>query len=110
MPIDSSDHIKVGILRERSSGERRVAVVPADVKKLNPKVTFVLESGADREASFDDNAYIGAGARIAAQREVLEVADLVVKIGPPGANEMPLAGRVLVSLGGRDPSIVGNHS
>jgi NAD(P) transhydrogenase subunit alpha len=107
MPIDSSDRIKVGILRERSSGERRVAVIPADVKKLNPKVTFVVESGAGREAGFDDNAYIGAGARIAAQREVLEVADLVVKIRPPGANEMPLAGRVLVSLGGRDPSIVG---
>jgi len=107
MPIDSSDRIKVGILRERSSGERRVAVIPADVKKLDPKVTFVVESGAGREAGFDDNAYIGAGARIAAQREVLEVADLVVKIRPPGANEMPLAGRILVSLGGRDPSIVG---
>src|ERR1700733_10806074 len=106
MPIDSSDRIKVGVLRERLNGERRVAMIPVDMAKLNPRMTFVVESGAGCEAGFDDNTYLGAGARIAAQREVLETADLVVKIRPPGAVEMPPAGRVLVSLGGRDPSIV----
>src|SRR6267378_3496843 len=106
MPIDSSDRIKVGVLLERASGERRVALIPADIRKLNSKATFIVESGAGREAGFDDDTYIGAGARMAAQREILEISDVVVKIRPPGANEIPLSGRTLVSLGGRDPYIV----
>src|SRR5260221_12880568 len=105
MPIDSSDRIKVGVLLERASGERRVALIPADIKKLNSKARFIVESGAGREAGFDDNAYIGAGARIAALREILEISDVIVKIRPPGANEIPLSGRTLVSLGGHDPNL-----
>src|SRR5258708_19137947 len=106
MPMDSSDRIKVGVLLERASGERRVALIPADIKKLNSKATVIVESGAGREAGFDDNTYIGAGARIAAQREILEISDVIVKIRPPGVNEIPPSGRTLVSLGGRDPYIV----
>src|SRR5260221_10985863 len=106
MPIDSSDRIKVGVLLERASGERRVALIPTDIKKLNSKATFIVESGAGREAGFDDNTYMGAGARIAAQREILEISDVIVKIRPPGANEIPPCGRTLVSPGGRDPYIV----
>ena len=106
MPIDGSDRIKVGVLLERARGERRVALIPADMKKLNSKANFIVESGAGREAGFDDETYIGAGARIAAQREILDISDVVVKIRPPSVNEMPLSGRTLVSLGGRDPDIV----
>jgi NAD(P) transhydrogenase subunit alpha len=106
MPIYSSDRIKAGVLLERASGERRVALIPADIKKLNSTVKFLVESGAGREAGFDDNAYIGAGARIATQREILEISDVIVKIRPPGVDEIPLSGRTLISLGGRDPHIV----
>ena len=106
MPIDSSDRIKVGVLLERASGERRVALIPADIKKLHSKATFIVESGAGRKAGFDDDTYVGAGARVAAQREILEISDVIVKIRPPGVNEIPPSGRTLVSLGGRDPYIV----
>src|SRR5277367_2870249 len=106
MPIYSSDRIKAGVLLERASGERRVALIPADIEKLNSTVKFLVESGAGREAGFDDNAYIGAGARIATQREILEISDVIVKIRPPGVGEIPFSGRTLVSLGGRDPYVV----
>jgi NAD(P) transhydrogenase subunit alpha len=106
MPIDGSNRIKVGVLRERASGERRVALIPADLKRLNSNATFVVESGAGREAGFDDDAYASAGTRIAAQREILDTSDVIVKIRPPDANEFPLSGRTLVSLGGRDPYVV----
>jgi NAD(P) transhydrogenase subunit alpha len=105
MPIDRSDRVNVGVLVERASGERRVALIPADIKKLNSKVTFVVESGAGREAGFDDNTYVDAGARIADLRETLGSSDVVVKVRPPGVDEMPLAGRTLVSLGGHDPNL-----
>jgi H+-translocating NAD(P) transhydrogenase subunit alpha len=53
MPIYSSDRIKVGVLLERASGERRVALIPADIEKLNSKARFLVESGAGREAGFE---------------------------------------------------------
>ena len=83
MPMGRSDHTNVGVLVERASGERRVALIPADIKKLTSKVTFVIESGAGREAGFEDNAYLDAGARIAELREILESSDVVIKVRPP---------------------------
>jgi NAD(P) transhydrogenase subunit alpha len=105
MPIGSPDRITVGVLLERASGERRVALIPPDVKKLISKVTFVVESGAGREAGFEDNTYVEAGARIATLREILESSDVVVKVRPPRLDEMPHAGRTLVSLRGPDPNV-----
>src|ERR1700680_4226079 len=93
----------VGILAERSSGERRVALIPGDIKKLISKAAFLIESGAGREAGFDDNAYVDAGARIADSRDIFETCDVVVKVRRPGVDETPRAGRTLVSLGGHDP-------
>jgi NAD(P) transhydrogenase subunit alpha len=105
MPVGSSDRINVGVLAERARGERRVAVVPADIKKLISKGTFVIESGAGNEAGFDDNTYLDAGARIAGLREILESSDVLVKVRPPGIDEMPPAGRTLISLGGHDANL-----
>jgi NAD(P) transhydrogenase subunit alpha len=105
MPIGSSDRMNIGVLVERATGERRVALIPADIKKLISKATFVIESGAGREAGFDDNTYLDAGARIADSRAILESSDVVIKVRPPGVDEMPLAGRTLVSLGGHDPKL-----
>jgi NAD(P) transhydrogenase subunit alpha len=105
MPIGKSDRISVGVLVERASGERRVALIPADIKKLISRATFVIESGAGREAGFEDNTYVEAGARIADSREILENCDVVVKVRPPGVDETPRSGRALVSLGGRDPDL-----
>jgi H+-translocating NAD(P) transhydrogenase subunit alpha len=105
MPIGSSDRINIGVLVERASGERRVALIPADIRKLISKASFVIESGAGREAGFDDNTYVEAGARIATLREILGSSDVIVKVRPPGVDEMPPAGRTLVSLGGHDPNL-----
>ena len=105
MPIGSPDRITVGVPLERASGERRVALIPPDIKKLTSKVSFVVESGAGREAGFDDSAYVEAGARIANSREILDSSDVVVKVRPPRLDEMPPAGRTLISLRGPDPNV-----
>jgi H+-translocating NAD(P) transhydrogenase subunit alpha len=105
MPIGSPDRITVGVPLERASGERRVALIPPDIKKLISKVMFVVESGAGREAGFEDNTYVEAGARIATSREVLDSSDVVVKVRPPRLDEMPPAGRTLISLRGPDPNV-----
>lgn len=105
MSIGSSDRINIGILAERATGERRVALIPADIKKLISKAGFVIESGAGRKAGFDDTTYVEAGARIADAWEVLENCDVVIKVRPPDRSETPRAGRTLISLGGHDPNL-----
>jgi NAD(P) transhydrogenase subunit alpha len=100
-----TQQIVVGVLSERAAGERRVALIPADIKKLISSATFVIEGGAGREAGFKDNAYVDAGARIVDSREILEGCDVVVKVRPPSVDETPRGGRTLISLGGRDPDL-----
>jgi H+-translocating NAD(P) transhydrogenase subunit alpha len=95
----------IGVLAERAARERRVALIPADIRKLIANAAFVIESGAGREAGFDDNAYVDAGARIAASQDILENCDVVVKVRSPAADEVPRTGGILVSLGGHDPDI-----
>jgi proton-translocating NAD(P)+ transhydrogenase subunit alpha len=68
MPIGHSDRINIGVLAERAAGQRRVALIPSDIGKLISKAGFVIESGAGREAGFDDNTYVEAGARTHARR------------------------------------------
>jgi NAD(P) transhydrogenase subunit alpha len=105
MPKSRSDRINIGVLVERTAGERRVALIPSDIGKLISKAGFVIESGAGREAGFDDNAYVAAGARIGDSWQVLEDCDVVVKVRPPGRSETPGEGRTLISLGGHDPNL-----
>ena len=100
-----TQQIVIGVLAERATGERRVALIPPDIKKLSSIAKFLIESGAGREAGFDDDMYVDAGARIADSKDILESCDVVVKVRPPGVGETPRAGRTLVSLGGRDPNL-----
>jgi NAD(P) transhydrogenase subunit alpha len=98
----STEQIVVGVLAERAAGERRVALIPADIKKLISKAIFVVERAAGHEAGFNDDAYVNAGARIADSREILESCDIVVKVKAPARDETPRTGGTLISLGGHD--------
>jgi H+-translocating NAD(P) transhydrogenase subunit alpha len=105
MPIGSPDRVTVGVPLERAGGERRVALIPSDIKKLASKLAFLVESGAGRLAGFEDSAYAEAGARIANLREILDSSGVIVKVRPPRLDEMPPAGRILVSLLGPNPNV-----
>ena len=55
--------MRVGIPRETTEGERRVALVPETVGKLAAQgFELVIENGAGDAASFTDDAYAEAGA------------------------------------------------
>jgi len=100
-----TQQVVIGVLAERANGERRVTLIPSDIKKLLSKAEFVVESGAGHEAGFDDNEYVDAGARMVDSREILEKCDIVLKVRPPAIDEVPRAGRVLISLGGHDSDL-----
>jgi NAD(P) transhydrogenase subunit alpha len=76
--------MRVGIPRETTEGERRVALVPETVGKLSGAgFNLVVESGAGEAASFPDGAYSEAGATLGDPWE----ADGVVKVRKPSPDE-----------------------
>src|SRR6266576_3863443 len=76
--------MRVGIPRETTQGERRVALVPETVGKLAAGgFELVVEQGAGAAASFPDDAYTNAGAVIGDPWD----ADGVVKVRKPSPDE-----------------------
>jgi len=69
--------MRVGVLRERREGERRVAATVDSVKKLiGLGAVVVVESGAGLGSAVTDDAYRSAGAEVAA--------DAAAALGAPG--------------------------
>lgn len=72
------------VLREESPGERRVALVPADVTRLVPLGVHVeVDAGAGDAAAFTDEQYRSAGAYVGEPGRALSGRALVVCVGPP---------------------------
>jgi NAD(P) transhydrogenase subunit alpha len=79
--------MKVGVAKETSPGERRVALVPETVSKLAGQGFEVLvERGAGQGASLADEAYAEAGARLVPS--VWGEVDAVVKVQKPDQDEV----------------------
>lgn len=80
--------MQIGVPRETLAGETRVAATPKSVEQLL-KLGFdvSIESQAGLLASFDDAAYVAAGATIATLDEVWN-SDLVLKVNAPNDDEI----------------------
>jgi alanine dehydrogenase len=91
----------IGIPKEKSAQEHRVALAPSGVKTLVQAGARVwVESGAGVEAGYSDLEYQQAGATTAFSRtEVFGRAELVVGIQPPGqkSREFLHPGQVVVA-------------
>ncbi len=82
--------MKVGVPRESTTGERRVAIVPeAAAKLVAAKHEVIVESGAGTGSGHDDEAYRRAGATVG-DRNAAFGADVVVKVQKPSADEIAL--------------------
>ncbi len=80
MPSDTSS-LTVGVPKETSAQERRVAIVPADVRSLKKAGFEVLvESNAGLHGGFLDAQYTQQGARIAADRAEFAAAEVIVHV------------------------------
>jgi NAD(P) transhydrogenase subunit alpha len=79
--------MQIGVLKETSPGERRVALVPESVKKLiQAGYSITVEAGAGESAGFPDQAYRDAGASVDPDpQSVVGAADLTLKVNPPVA-------------------------
>ncbi len=93
--------MKVGVPRETLPGERRVALVPEALAKLEAAgIEILVERGAGTAAAFPDTAYEEAGAKIVSADDVYAQADCVVKVQKPTEVEAAKlrAGQALVGL------------
>jgi NAD(P) transhydrogenase subunit alpha len=76
--------MKVAVVRETAPGERRVALVPEVVAKLQVAgFEVLLESGAGERAWLTDDAFAEAGASVTGRAEALAEADAVLLVGKP---------------------------
>ena len=77
--------MQVGVLAERTDGERRVALTPEGAKALKGKnMSVLVEMGAGERAGFSDQAYQDAGADIAPNGgAVIATADIILKVLGP---------------------------
>ncbi|MFM6976929.1 MAG: alanine dehydrogenase [Sphingobacteriaceae bacterium] len=94
------NRIYIGIPKETSFQENRIALTPLSVAVLvNNDHEVVIESGAGQAANFSDREYSEQGARIVYDKKEVYQADIIIKIAPPTEEEIALmkTGQVLFS-------------
>ena len=83
--------LKIGIPKELSFQERRVALVPETVSLLVAHGHNVLiESKAGENSNFSDNEYSEAGAEISSDRNAIYQCNIILKVAPPSEEEVDL--------------------
>jgi len=97
--------MKVAVLKETRSGERRVALVPQGVQALTKSgLSVTIQSGAGAASGVSDADYEAAGATVASDaHETLQDAGIVLRVNPPSVSDpdevsdLP-AGSILLSF------------
>jgi alanine dehydrogenase len=88
-----NQELVIGIPKEESLQEKRVALVPEAVALLVARGHQVLiESGAGDQAHFQDNDYSESGAHIVYDRRQVFQTGMVIKVEPPTMDEVQLMG------------------
>lgn len=84
-------NVSIGVPRETSFQENRVALVPEAVGLLVQNGHQVLiETNAGKAANFPDNEYSEHGGQIVYTAEEVFKADIILKVGPPSETEIDL--------------------
>ena len=87
----NSDKLFIGIPKERTFQEHRVALVPHSVSTLVALGhRVVIEAGAGLHSRFTDHEYSEAGAEIVHSREEVFKCGLLLKVTPPTLDDIDL--------------------
>lgn len=77
---------KIAILKETIKNEKRVVLLPANIKILSEEYEVMVESGAGKRLGIEDFCYSNKGANIVSKEEAWS-ADLVLKYKAPTNDE-----------------------
>jgi NAD(P) transhydrogenase subunit alpha len=81
--------MKVGVAKETAPGERRVALVPEALGKLQAAGAEILvESGAGAGSAIPDAAYVEAGATVVPTDQLYRESDVILRVAKPSADEV----------------------
>jgi alanine dehydrogenase len=84
-------NLLIGIPKETSFQERRVALVPEAVSLLVANGHHVrIETKAGEGSNFSDNDYSEAGAEICVDPKEIYSCDIILKVAPPSGDELDL--------------------
>ena len=76
--------MKVGVAKETAPGERRVALVPEALGKLQAAgLEILVETGAGAGSAIPDSAFADAGATIVPTDELYQQSDVVLRVAKP---------------------------
>lgn len=103
--------MRIGVPKETTDGERRVALVPEAVSKLTKSagaddaspLRIIVQRGAGAGALIPDQAYADAGAELVEDAGTVLGADVVVKVAAPDAEEIGQLGSGSVLIGFLSP-------
>jgi H+-translocating NAD(P) transhydrogenase subunit alpha len=93
--------MKAGVVKETAPGERRVALVPDAVAKLQGAgIEVLVERGAGEAAWLSDSAYADAGATIVSTAELYRDADVILTVTRPPADvaDMLRPGQAVIGM------------
>ena len=81
-------NLVIGIPKEESNEENRVALVPSSVHNLVLHGhNVIIEAGAGEKSFYKDNDYSEAGAEIVSSNKRIYESDIILKITPPTIEE-----------------------
>jgi NAD(P) transhydrogenase subunit alpha len=81
--------MKVGVAKETAPGERRVALVPEALGRLQQAgLEILVEAGAGAGSAIPDSAFTDAGATIVPADELYKQSDVVLRVAKPSSDEV----------------------
>lgn len=95
----------IGVPKESHETEKRVSLVPNDVKKLvRLGAEILLEENLGEKAGFSDAEYVEDGAEISSDRnEILQTSDIILRIRKPEIEEINKLKKSCVHISFLDP-------
>jgi len=97
--------MRIAVMKESCPGERRIPLLPATAEKLvKLGAEVAVEAGLGQSCRFEDADYEKAGAAVsAARRELLQSADIVLRLRKPPADEIGLMKKGCIHISYLDP-------
>lgn len=97
--------MRIAVMQENHPGEHRVPLIPVTAEKLvKLGAELVIESGLGQNCRFEDADYEKVGAAVAAsRRELLQSADMVLRLRKPPADEIELMKKGCIHVSYLDP-------
>lgn len=88
---EKGKHITIGIPKETTLSEKRVALTPNSISTLvGYGHRVVVENGAGLTSNFTDHNFSEAGAIVSSSKKEVFKSDLLVKVAPPTLDEIDL--------------------